>query len=348
MPLDTEMSQAPLSNDGSLSDAVLHMPEFDDGGIDEPNPAQTKGQQPRNPKNGQWAEGKATPLQAKQVRAEPDEIADPDAQPDAAADEASEVNDEWFELPPEKDGEQPRRIKADEVWQGYQERERLRNELEEARRGQPPPEAYDQAIYQAAMERQQLSRQLQMYAAMLQPEQPDMELINEESPRYNPGLFQRQVAMAQQKSQQLARINQEIAQHEAMAKEQQAAVSSAQFAREQAKLHSFWPEIRDPKEAVRVRDELLTHYGKYGVTPELIGSVHNSAFYALAKDALAYRRGLQAREAAVKVVRAKPKLVKGQARSGDTTKATAFQSASRRLAQSNSIEDAADALGALL
>lgn len=352
MPLDTATQTVPLSNDGSLSDAVLHMPDIDDG-MDEPNPLQTTTPpQPRNPKNGQWKEKDARQPTQRQAKAEPEPVdpdaADPDQQGDVKADEASEVNDEFFELPPEKDGEQPRRIKAEEVWQGYQERERLRAELEDARRGQPPPEAYDQAIYQAAVERQQLVRQLQMYAHMIRPEQPDMELINEESPRYNPGLYQRQMAMAQQRSQQLASIQQEIAQHEAIAREQQAAVGSAQFAREQAKLHSFWPEIRDPKEAMRVRDDLVSHYGKYGITPELIGSIHNSAFYALAKDALAYRRSLQAREAAVKVVRAKPKLVKGQARAGDTQKATAFQTASRRLAQTNSLEDAADALGALL
>jgi len=341
MALDGENTQ-PLSNDGSIADAVLHMPDFDE--LADPSPESTVDRQPRHPATQQWQE---KPRQAQPPKkAAPEVEMGNDEDPGEVA-ETSEVAEEWFELPPEKEGEKPRRIKAEEVYQGYQEREQLRRELEEARQTQPPPEAYDEAINAAVLYTDKLVRTLQFYQQVLQPIEPDMDLLNERSDRYNPSAYHSQVERSRAQHARLQQVAEEIARHEAVRNQQQQALAKSQYIRERAKLMSLWPEMKDGNEALKVQSELVQHYGRHGVTWELIGSVHNAAFYALAKDALAYRRSKAAQETAAKVVRAKPKLVRGSARGGGDRQAQ-YASATQRLAKSNTVEDAADALGAIL
>lgn len=339
MPLDTQN----VVQDGSLETAVAMMPDIVD------QQGQAPAEQPREV-NGRWTNDPG----ARQVRdadVETQPQKDAKAQPDPNAqdsdEEASDAAEEWFELPPAKPGEKPQRLKATEVWEKAQRVDQLQAELEDARRVQTMPEEYDQTLMQAVQRANDYSRGLQVLAQRLRPQEPDFELLNEESPRHNPGLYYRQMAMAKQQAGELAAINQEMQRVQREAAANSEAIARAQFARSQAQLHSFWPEVRDPKVAQQVRSDLVSHYGRFGVTEDLINSVSNAAFYALAKDALAYRNGLRAQEQAVKVVRAKPKLVRSAARD-QAPKAKAMGHAMSRLQQSGSLEDAADVIGNLL
>lgn len=340
MPNDfAGQAQAP-TNDGSLTDAALNMPDLGPG-LEEIE--QQPARQPRDPSTQQWRSPDETGRNAKS----PKEAVEAEGD-DEPADEVSTPDEEWFELAAEKEGEAPVRMKAMEVWQEAQEAKRLRTEMDDLRRNSIPPEQWDQSILQVAQARGNLMRQLQMQRAMLQPEQPNQDLLNPESPRYNPEQYYRQMTVAQHQQQRLSQIEQHYSTLEQEQQQQMEALTSAQKQREQAKLHSFWPELRDQKEAAKVRDDLVRHYGKYGMSNELINSVSNSTFYALAKDALAYQRSLKARETAVRVVRAKPKLVKATAR--DTTSPNNRRAAAgmSRLQQSGSLEDATAALDGLI
>lgn len=333
--------------DGSIHDAALAMPDLD---IDDPAQAGPHpGDAARNV-NGQFRPADGKPAAKKVAMPNPAEVAnDPDGDAEAA-EEASDVADEFFELPPEKEGEKPRRLKASEVWEKAQRADALEQQLVEARRTVVPPAAFDEQLMQLITAQQNTLQQLQMYEQMLHPEQPDIELINEESPRYNPGLYQRQYAMAQQKASQVSRIRAQMEAVDQDRKQRVAAYERLQFARGREALGQLWPEVvaDDGKEAARVRSEVAEYYGRHGVTPEVMASITNPGFYAVLKDALAYRRGLRAKETAVKVVRSKPKLVRGAARGPSNAKAAAYHNGMQRLVRSNTIEDAADALEGLI
>ena len=103
----------------------------------------------------------------------------------------------------------------------------------------------------------------------------------------------------------------------------------------------IWPEMKDSETANGVRTSLEKNYG---IDRKTLSEVIDSRFYAVAKDALAYRAQQAKQAEAVKVVRAKPKLIPSGARAssnGSNTRATESMAALRK---SGSIEAAMDAL----
>jgi hypothetical protein len=127
--------------------------------------------------------------------------------------------------------------------------------------------------------------------------------------------------------------------------QEQEALTAARRAREQSKLVQFWPELRDPAVQRQVRDDAAKYFGIDGGT---LDSVMDARFYAILKTALDHVNGQKQRQQTIKVVRAKPKLVKGSARETASPKAAQYQTGMRSLQRSGSIEDAADALGGLI
>lgn len=327
---------------GSIEDAALAMPDLGPSFEEMAGLEQPKKAQPRDPASQQWR-SPTEEAEAKQAK-EPEQPEQPET-----AEEASPVDEEFFEMMEERDGKQvPVRLKASEVWAEAQEAKRLRQEMEEVRSQNIAPEQWDAAILQANQARSQVLRQLQMVRAMISPELPDERLLDENNPAHNPTRYHQQLAAYRKQSQQIQQVEAQIEHYEQEQSQQAQMLQAAHAQREKAKLLQFWPELKDQKEAASVRDNLVRHYGKYGVTDALINSVTNAAFYALAKDALAYRKSLQVRETAIKVVRTKPKLVRAQAR--DTTAPNNRRAAAgmARLQQSGSLEDAASALDGLL
>lgn len=347
--MPNDFSAQNVVEDGSIEAAAALMPDL--GPSLEEMEQQQPRRQPRDPQSQQWR-----PHEDEQPKAQPrrrdaveQEATAADGQDDENADDVSAVDDEFFEVEVERDGKPVKeRLKAIEVWTKAQEADRLRAEFDDYRKNAIPPEQWDQSLLQVHQARQDLMRLLQVQRAMLQPEQPNPDLLNPESPRYNPELYGRQTLAAQQQWQRVQAIENQMRQLHEDGDTQMKALEAAQAQRAYAKLVQFWPEIADVKEATRVRDDAIKHWGKYGVSDELIASVRNPAFYAILKDALAYRRGQQAREAAVKVVRAKPKLVRAQARDSQNPINRRSQAAFQRLqANPNDMDAAAASLDGL-
>lgn len=339
-----ERNAGEMQLDTSVDDAALAMPDFDD--LADPSPADTqqdKTAQPRAP-NGQYTE-------KPQVKPESEIQSRRNYQPTEdevkAADEETDTStpaEEWFELPPDKPGEKPTRIKADEVWAGYQLAQQLWTELQHAKHGAPPPVEYDQEIAKTIGVRGQLERVLAHQLALMQPQEPNIEMINPQSPSYNPDAYYHQNRLAQQQRDRIAAVTQEMQAIQADQAREQEALTRARHQREKSKLMALWPELWQPETANRVRQSLADYYQ---IDPQTLATVIDARFYAMAKDALAYRQQANAQRTAAKVVRGKPKLVKGQARSGNPKQQQHAQ-AVRRHETDGSIESAAEALSAFI
>lgn len=343
---DTQLP--PNANDGTLEGAVAAMSDnalaqdlisFEEAAnreeglpppeemakLAEKREAEKVGQQPRAP------DGKFTKEQ-------------PAPESEAKAAETSDLAEEFFELPPEKDGEAPRRISAKEVFDGYQEREVLRQQLEQARRQQPPPVEWDRQMLETVQQRTKLVQTIQQLEHLALPAEPDLSLIDENSPRYDPGAYQRQAAAYKAAHNRMTEFHRLRSAHEEQLQQEQNALLEAKKVREQSKLLDMWPEIRDPATQRQVVDEAARYYG---ITQQDFATTHDARLYAILKDALAYRAGQSQRQAAVKVVRSVPKLVKAQAKDTRAPAQRVQANAMQRLASSGSVEDAALALGGL-
>jgi hypothetical protein len=349
-------SMQPPQHDGSIDGAVATMPDFDDNLVpfeqarDGVQP-QRRQQQPRE-LNGRWTAEEQAELDAARGRnsAPPGpktSAAESAAAEDAEADaDVSTPAEEYFELPPEKEGGEPVRIKADEVFTGYQRARELETELAELKQSAPPPVEYDHEIYKTVQVRGRMLKELETYAHLLQPQQPQMELLNQASHHFNPDLYYQQVQMAQQMTQQLQAVRQRMDELQDDQSAEQEALASAKFAREKSKLSQIWPEVlSNPQKAHAVREAAARFYG---IDNQTFATTHDARFYAILKDALAYRDGIKAQQTAAKVVRAKPRLVRASARSGETAKQMAVTTAMQRVSRSGSLDDAADAIGGLL
>lgn len=360
MPTDNTQP-ANFEPDGSLADAAMMMPDIDSD-MDDPSPGQTRTEiiDPREAANRRGTPPQDNRQQSRQQRRQddgkyadgfvaapnlPPEADEQDDRADPAAVEAGSPDDEWFELPPEKEGEEPRRIKAEDVWKGYQEREQLVQHIEHLQRIVPPPVQYDEQIYETVKVRGKLLQELNVLIQANQPLEPDLSLIDDQSPRYNPGEYQRQVALQRDMAQRHHRLRERQAYEQHQLSQEQEALTAAKRVREQDKLVQFWPELRDPVVQRQVRDDAARYFGIDGGT---LDSVMDARFYAILKTALAYVNGNKQRQQTVKVVRAKPKLVKGSARNTDSPRAAQFQSGMKALRNSQSEADAAQAIGGLI
>lgn len=343
--MPNDMQPMVVEQDGSLMNAALNMPDFDD--ISDPSP---DGGPPRDV-GGRFLQKKEhLPPDAGLVqpaKKAPDKIdvaptLDEDGQPVEDIEALSE--DEYFEFPAEKDGEKPLRLKASEVVQGYHERETLKRQVAELQKVQVPPRQYEQAIHESIQSSMKVLERARMYEHLLTPQEPDMDLINEESPRYNPGAYQRQKQVAEQMLRQQQQVRQEVSALEQRQTHEQKALLHARTSREQARLYEFWPELQQETVARQVADDLYRHFG---IDQQTLGEVLDHRFFAVAKVALEQIRSREAAKQAVKVVRSKPRLVKGAARDTNSQSEVRLRAATQRLISSNSVEDAAAAIGAL-
>jgi hypothetical protein len=324
-------------NDGSLEMAAQLMPDF------ESDTPENEEKQPSWANQKRAEDGRFDKDKAKEAKPSP-EADDTNAEAEEEEVEAATTDDEWFELPPEREGEAPRRIKAEEVWQGYQEREELREKIDQMQRTLPPPPQYDEEIYRTVQVRHHMMNELRTLMAVNQPIEPDMSLINQASNNYDPGEYHRQVTLQRDMVQRHNQLRERLDAEKQHVEQEQEVLTTARKAREQGKLVQFWPELRDPVVQRQVRDDAARYFG---IDDGVFSSVIDARFYAVLRHALNDINGHKQRQQAVKVVRAKPKLVRGAARGSTNQKQQQFGSSMKRLQSSNSVEDAAEAFGAL-
>lgn len=306
MSLDQAAAPAPSApasepfNPGNVADQFSGK-IFDMLGMDEPA-AQT-------PERGDGGRFKPREPQAQTPEAKA-----PDAKPDATAEVAEqaasdEADEDFIELPPEKDGAEPTKLKLSDVLDGFKKSQTLEAQLEEART-KPiiAPEQWDRGIAEAVNTAQTLAHKMEQWQRAFMPVQPD--------PRQYGTMqeFQAATEYYNWQVQQWQAVDQERRSVLANSQKQAEALEAARRQRHLAQIQEFWPEIKSKDTAQKVQTDLVKHFGKYGMTPDLINSVDHPAFFALAKYAL---KGLQSeavKEQAAKVVQQRPKLIKGQAR----------------------------------
>jgi len=319
-----------------LDDAVLHMPEIpmDDYA---PNP------NPREPE--------AAPLrerdEAGKFKAKEPEAKAPAKSVDAKA-EAPADDEDYIEEPAEEEGKEPVRYKLSEVLNGYKESAKLKEELTKVKNAPVMPAELETALSETIKARQQYLDGLKRTYEQTNVPAPDLDMVNPNSPKYNPEQFHATVTAYQQAQQQRAAIEEHYKELNTRQTQEQEAIRAAKWQREVAKLQTIWPEVlTDTAAQAKAKEGLAKHYG---IDDAFLKSdlTLDHRIYALAKDALAYRESQAKSAEAVKVVRAKPRVVHGQARQNTNSQQRASADGLKRLAASGSLEDAVDALSGLL
>lgn len=335
----SDTTQVPLSTqqDGSLEAALASMPDIE--ALEASNPDLQPLTRERDRDDGGRYKAKEPQPEAKPETAET-EAETPDA--------AGEDDDDPFVEFAQEDGKEPVREKLSKVLEGYTKAQKLEADLQAAKQSQRVmlPQEVETLVTEVSKYRQGLIQQLQQVANQSKPVPPDLELMNPNSQNYNPELYYNQTQQFLAAKERQAQVAREIqAQQETAAKEQEALVR-ARMDREWQRIQQVWPEFAASKDsAEKARSELKT---AYGFDDETLNSVVDSRFYALAKDALAYRAKATKEAEAVKVVKAKPKLISGIARQNTTAKQRSSADSFKRLQQTGSLEDAAAALDAFL
>lgn len=342
---------APNANDGTPEGAVAAMDgvDFDSNGgaqlVDfETARDRAAGIDPpvvRDPKTGQFTDKKPT-------AAEPAKVEPAKVEAEAVADQSSEVDEEFFELPPEKEGGDPRRIPAAEVFQAYEREAQYKTEIEQMRRQMVPPAELDRQLSDLVTKQHELARVLTTYQQLMQPAEPDQRLLHTGRPEDVQAFVQQQQYAALQR-QQLDQIKSQIASNDAERQQREQAIAEARSARELARVREFWPEYMQPgKQGDAVRDKVRSLAVQLGFGEKDIPTLTDARFFALFKKALAHDDMVAAQRTVAKIVRSKPKLVRSAARDSSSAQQTRYDVAMRRASQSGTAEDAAIAIGAAL
>lgn len=316
-----------IQGDGGYDDAILGMDGLDELDVHD---------DPRD-----------EPVEAKPDKPEPEKAEKPEVEAKPEAPEADD--DDYIELPAETEGAQPTRVKLDEVLTGWKESATLKQQLAEARQSAPqlPHEIVEQ-VTALQSERVKYQRALETWAQQNQPQKPSMEMLNPASREFDTDGYY----IAYKRYEQGVRDMQSAAaEHQRLTEQttaEQEAMRKSRISREQAEVAKIWPEVlADEKLRVAAKQQLMQHYK---IDDAFLNSdvTLDHRIYALAKDALAYR-ALQGKQAEVaKAVKAKPKLIQGQARSKPSTSSARGADGFKNLRQSGSLDDAADALDGLL
>lgn len=110
---------------------------------------------------------------------------------------------------------------------------------------------------------------------------------------------------------------------------------------EREQLYKAWPEVKTPETARKISADLKQNYG---FSDQEIVNTTDHRMWLVVRDALEFRASKAKQAEAVKVVRGKPKLVKGAARSSTDSKAAGRSQAMAKLSQTGSIHDAVQAV----
>lgn len=339
-----EVVEATVDHAGSVADAAHVMPDIE---ALERGDASPPADGPDNTNVERDEQGR---FKAKETEAPDGEDADKAADSDAGkkaseaeADPQEQDDEDYFEIPSEDEGGEPQRFKASEVFEGFKRSHELETELANVKKVTPPPPDYEAALQETVQARGKYLEALQMFPHLLQLQKPDRDLVNPASEKYNPEEYAAQEQMFLENSQRISAAKQLYDQQFLAQRQEHATLERARATKERAALEEFWPEIKEEGFAATVQSDLERHYG---IDADTLNTVLDSRFYRIAKDALAFRKAEAATKQAVKVVKAKPKLVKGQQRTDQ--KAARRSDGMARLEKSGSIDDAYDALDGLL
>jgi hypothetical protein len=269
---------------------------------------------------------------------------------DPAAEAAPEEAD-FFEFPSEKEGEAARRVPVEEVLSGYRERDTLKAELDKTRQDmvarQILPADVEAVMADNLSRAQALQQAIDLWQSSFVPPPPDQSLLDRNSVNYDPDAFAEQLNAYQNGRQMLAKAQKtRNAAQQQVAKDQEA-LTASRHVKEQQALVSKWPEIVDQA----VQKQVIDYATGLGFAPQEIAQTTDHRAWLVLRDAMAFRALNASKEAAVKAVTAKPRLVRGGAATSSPDRNPAngqFQSAVARLSNGGTALDGADAYMAAL
>ncbi len=246
--------------------------------------------------------------------------------------------DEFFEWAPEKEGDAPRRVKVDEVLAAYEELPKLKTKLEEIEKNPTSP-AIIEAVSAAANRAQEYLNGLEAVHRMIRPVRPDPNKYADDPEGYRQAMagFENQINYIRNIEAEHQKVSAEHA-------EKQKVLVRAKAIEASSEIVKFWPEMKEDKSSMAEFDAIEK---TLGISRRQLMDIPDANVWRVVKYAMEYTKSQAKQAEAVKVVRAKPKLVRGAARQPTNTKAEQAASAMQRLAQSGSVDDAAAALSRL-
>lgn len=267
--------------------------------------------------------------------------------PEVAADEAEEEDDDpEFEIPSGEEGKEPQRLKFSKIYEGYERAAKLEAEVNELKTvTQRVPEEYQTAMQDVMARRKDYIDRMEILERTINPVRPHAAYIDPASEHYNPDAYADGMRRFEQQSQLLRGVQADLNKQKKAQSDEEMTLRRVRLSGEIAKMKEVWPEFyRDSA----VKGNVAKTLEEYGFTKEEIDGMDDHRHMRIVKDALELR-ALKAKQAeAVKVVRSKPKLVKGSARSTTDSKASTRHTAMSRLQASGSMDDGVRALKALL
>lgn len=304
-------------------------------------------EQERTPRdtNGQFAAKQAEELPAD------DKVVDlktgkPPVEAKEAAPDEEDDEDLEFELPPEKKGAEPQKLKLSALYDGYTKAQALEKEIEQVRsQSKTVPAEYQTALQETIQTRAKYLHDIEIIKKAITPVRPTLNMLDPNSDKYDPDGYRFMAHKFDQDRAILGKIEADRVALQKQQDEQQDILNKAHSAREMEALHRAWPESKDP---ATLRNLAVSLVKDYGFTNDEIENIGDHRQLLVIRDALELR-ALKAKQAdAVKVVRAKPKLVKGTARTTTDPKATARTNAMSRLQATGSMDAAAEFVKGLI
>lgn len=271
------------------------------------------------------------------------ETAEAEDKPDAEV--SAEADEDFVEIPTE-DGKDPIRAPLSKVLELAAQAATYKEELAKAQQSGPLPEQIQQLVQSTLQERQKYLDALEQWTAVNKPVAPDYDLINPNSPKYDPGAYYEQAEAYRQRIQQHRAAEAEREKVSKVNEEHAKVLRASEHIAARTALLKQWPELSDQAYAKQVQTDLER---LYGIDSKTLDQVLDPRFYLLARDALSSHKLKRAEATTAKLVKAKPKLIKGGAR--DAAPTSAKRSASKhleRLSKTGSVDDATALLESLL
>lgn len=198
---------------------------------------------------------------------------------------------------------------------------------------------------EAAANRAQYAEAIDQVVSLIQPQQPDISLLDPNSPNYDPDGYHIGRAQFEQASQYLGQLQQQRESIRAQQTQEEAAQFQRQWAEGAPKLLETVPDLADPAKRPALERDLGTFAIESGFPAEMLAQASPDEVAILWK-AMQYDRQ-KAAAARVKATAkpapkpAQPAIRPGVAPTRSSTEAAANQKAMKRLAQSGSVDDAA-------
>ncbi len=315
---------------GVAADEMENPPRPRDPDLKKPDPK--RGEDGKFAKDGEAEDGEAETAEA-----------DGEDKPDAEA--LAETDEDFIEIPTEE-GKDPIRAPLSKVLELAAQAATYKEELAKAQQSGPLPEQIQQLVQITLVERQKYLDALDQWTAANKPVAPDYDLINPNSPKYDPGAYYEQAEAYRQRISQHRAAEAEREKVSKVNEEHAKVLRASEHIAARTALLKQWPELSDVTYAQQVQTDLQR---LYGIDSKTLDQVLDPRFYLLARDALNSQKQKRAEATTAKIVKAKPKLIKGGAR--DAAPTSAKRSASKhmdRLSKTGSIDDATALIESLM